>query len=301
MRNPRLGVFAHYDPEGVVDEYVVRLVKALREVCDLLVFVSASPGLLPSNVHVDADLVIVRENRGFDFSSWKAGLDAVPHWDRFDEIVLCNDSVYGPLSSLSGAFDTMASDRCDFWGITDNREIDHHIQSYFVVFRAPVIRSEAFRCFWNQMRPLSDKWHVIVDYEVALSRTLIGAGFRPGTLFHDDILVRLHATRIAIQRCVQHVVHHPASLRRPNWVWQAKYRFNKTRYFWKDLIRRRMPFIKVDLFRLNPMNVSERAILRRVAASSDYPIELIEQHLRRTRRYYRPETPSTRRESGPVS
>jgi lipopolysaccharide biosynthesis protein len=31
-------VFAHYDPEGVLDEYVVRLLAGLREVCSKLVF-----------------------------------------------------------------------------------------------------------------------------------------------------------------------------------------------------------------------------------------------------------------------
>jgi len=34
----RLCVFAHYDPEGVLDEYVVRLLAGLREVCSKLVF-----------------------------------------------------------------------------------------------------------------------------------------------------------------------------------------------------------------------------------------------------------------------
>src|SRR5207247_608839 len=68
--------------------------------------------------------------------------------------------------------------------------------------------------------------------------------------------------------------------------WHRAYRFNDAQYFWKDVIRKRMPFVKVELMRLNMMGVGQDAVLKRLRTATDYPVEVIERHLDRTRRYY---------------
>ena len=269
----RLCVFAHYDPEGVLDEYVVRLLVALREVCSTLIFVSTSPNLSVSAVTPHADQVIARNsqalptsspwvfpvigvNFAYEFASWKAGLEATPDWGDYDEIVLCNDSVYGPLSPLSDAFREMEQVDCDFWGITDSLEVKRHIESYFLVFRKPVIASPVFADFWGDLRPVEDKRRLIAQCEIEMSQTLIGHGFRP------------------------------APLHQPNWASHGPYRFNTTHYFWKRLIQRYTPFVKIDIMRFDTMGVGECAVLNHLRSGSDYPVEVIARHLDRTRHYY---------------
>jgi lipopolysaccharide biosynthesis protein len=299
----RLCIFAHYDPEGVLDEYVVKLLVALREVCSTLVFVSTSPNLSPSAVAPHADQFIARNgqvlptssgfifpvvgvNFAYDFASWKAGLEATANWRDYDEVVLCNDSVYGPLSPLSDAFRAMDQVDCDFWGITECLEVKRHIESYYLVFRKPVIASHVFADFWRDLQPVEDKRRLIARCEIEMSQTLIGHGFRPAALFRDDLPVRMHAATLAAGHRLKQLMHQPAKLLQPNWASCGAYRFNKAHYFWKHLIRQYMPFLKVDLMRFDTMGVGERAVLERVRAASDYPVELIARHLERTRRYY---------------
>src|SRR5436190_23925640 len=115
-RPRRLCVFAHYDESAMVDPHVRYLLAGLRTVCDQLIFVSTSaitPTYLDS-LTLPISKALIRQNVGFDFYGWKLGLDASPLCD-FEEIIICNDSVYGPLFPLPGVFEEMSRRRCDFW------------------------------------------------------------------------------------------------------------------------------------------------------------------------------------------
>jgi len=119
-----------------------------------------------------------------------------------------------------------------------------------------------------------------------MSQTLIEHGFRPAALFRDDLPVRIHAAGGAARHCLKQLMHQPARLRQPHWAAHGAHRFNKPHYFWKHLIRQNMPFVQIDLMRFDTMGVGERAVLKRLRAASDYPVEVIARHLDRTRRYY---------------
>src|SRR5262249_50677249 len=152
-------------------------------------------------------------------------------------------------------FRAMQEIDCDYWGITDSLAVGRHIQSDFLVFRKPVIASPIFADFWRNLVPSEDKRQLIVQCESRMSQELARHGFRPAALFKEDLRVRIRAAALAGKRCVQQFILHPAALLRPGDVWHSAYRFNDAQYFWKDVIRQRMPFVKVELMRLNTMGV----------------------------------------------
>jgi len=45
-----------------------------------------------------------------------------------------------------------------------------------------------------------------------------------------------------------------------------------------------MPVVKIELMRLDTIGVGEDAVLKRLRAATDYPVEVIERHRDRTRR-----------------
>ena len=172
-------VFAHYDRQGEVDDYVIYYLRELSRVADSIQFVTTAE-LNDDAIDRVTGLgvnVIQRENRGYDFVSYKTGIEAID-LTQFDELVLCNHSVYGPFSELEPVFDAMRSRAADFWGLTDSYDTQHHLQSYFLVFTREVFGSSAFEDFWRSVRVLDEKEAIIRRYEVGLSRSLVDAGFR---------------------------------------------------------------------------------------------------------------------------
>ena len=197
----RLCVFAHWDRDNIIDEYVIYYLKALREVCQTIIFVSDSD-LEPSELtKLDriADYKIAQRHGEYDFGSYKRGfLLAKEKALDFDELIFANDSCYGPFFPLKPIFDKMATQKCDFWGMTEwkytpvqrdgiyilEKDIKH-IQSYFINFRPSVINSDVFANFIKNIKPLNNKYELIAQYETGLSKILYKKGFKGVAYFKE--------------------------------------------------------------------------------------------------------------------
>jgi rhamnosyltransferase len=99
-----------------------------------------------------------------------------------------NDSCFGPFQNFQTFFDDMNSRNSDFWGISNHvksvvREknmsiiMQEHIQSYFFTFKNTVITSAAFMDFWYSVNYLDDALEVIRQYETQFTKKLVDAGF----------------------------------------------------------------------------------------------------------------------------
>ncbi|MDH5526230.1 MAG: hypothetical protein OEY97_02840 [Nitrospirota bacterium] len=181
----RLCIFAHFNARGTVDPWIIYHLSALRPHVARLVFVSNSPldDQSAGRVRQHCDELVTRPNKGFDFAAWKLGL-ANEKLSDFDEVLLTNSSIVGPLFSLESVFSTMAGRPCDFWGLTAHEEMAPHVQSYFLCFRQTVLASPAWKSFWSGVVDIPTKGEVIRDYEVGLTTHLTAHGLKGDTLIH---------------------------------------------------------------------------------------------------------------------
>ena len=160
----RLGIFVFYDRDGIVDEYVTYLLRALRQELDRLVIV-CNGVLQPEGrrrLEVFTQEVYVRENRGYDAAAYRAAFEQYLGWrqlEGYEELVLCNDTFYGPFWPLRTVFDRMDErPELDFWGLTVHARMEaggwqesrygclpEHLQSYFLVVRSRLLHAQAFR------------------------------------------------------------------------------------------------------------------------------------------------------------
>ncbi|HAV09998.1 MAG TPA: polysaccharide biosynthesis-like protein [Dehalococcoidia bacterium] len=272
----RVAVFAHFDRDNIVDDYVLYYLEQLRHVAHHIVFVTASQINQPETARVSklCDAVIVRENIGYDFASWRAGINSITNLADYDELILCNDSVYGPLFPLQDSFARMQEKQCDFWGMTDNYEIAYHLQSYFLVFRKNVFISKAFTDFWNSLDTGKTKWEIIREYEIGLSQVLMTAGFKPCVYAPAQKASLIKLALLALQR--------PSRIVRVIQKKKLSRNLNQTQFFWHDLIiKYKMPFIKIELLRDNPAHIDVTDYKSIINEHSCYNIRLIEQHLER--------------------
>lgn len=192
----RLGIFVFFDSQGVVDRYVIQLLAALRPNFKRLIVISnialrsESENLLKE--HCDA--LYFRENKGLDAAAFKQGLTSFCGWsevEKYDEVVLVNDTFFGPIHSFDEMFAEMANKDVDFWGMsagycqrdgwqcTEYGYIPEHIQTFFVAFRQNMVRSEAFQKYWNNYNDtLTTFQDVVTRHEVVMTKHFQDLGFR---------------------------------------------------------------------------------------------------------------------------
>ncbi len=194
--NPRLCIFSHYDPEGVVDPHVLHYLAELARVAEIL-FVTSCPDLPAADLHAlgrYCTRVIFRENLGRDFGGYCVGLAHAGDLAGRFEVILANDSVYGPLTDLAAVVAEMQFRDVDLWGITESWENGHHLQSYFLALRRSFFASAPCRAFWEQFSFPTARDDVIVQGELAFSQVACQAGFRLAA-FCDYRKVRDFVTR----------------------------------------------------------------------------------------------------------
>ena len=177
----KLLCYAHFDEYGKVQPFVFHFLHSMIPLGTELVFISNSPISDSDNAKLSTicSRVIINTNAGYDFSMWKTALDSC-QTSYYNEIILTNSSILGPVFPIKDVFSRMEQLECDFWGITSCFLVQPHIQSYFLVFRKNVISSNSFKMFWSGVLPYSNKRQIINSYEVGLTQWLIESGFKPG-------------------------------------------------------------------------------------------------------------------------
>lgn len=192
----RLCIFAHWDRDNIIDDYVIYYLKALKEVCETIIFVSDCNLKASETDKLDniADFVMAQKHGEYDFGSYKRGfLLAKENGLQFDELLLVNDSCYGPFYPLKPVFDKMDKKKCDFWGMTQNsygikmtpKGVDFcdkpHVQSYFILLRQPTFVT--FEDFIQTVKPEKIKEDVVINYEIGLTNLLRNKGFKYAVYF----------------------------------------------------------------------------------------------------------------------
>lgn len=259
----RLVVLATFDPDGEVAPHLRRHIEAWQQECSRLIVVSTSPLTPAARAWLTANAELVeRENYGYDFYSYRAGLLAGGDLSGYDEVVICNDTFVGPLRPYAEIFARMAEVRVDFWGMTQSRRIEPHLQSFFVVFRRWVAGSKAFTAFWADMAPVSDRRQVIHRYEVGLSRRLVEAGFTMGSYFTESVRDR----RLARVRVAWWALHRAGGrgvgVRRL--LDNAREPWNPTSALADAALHgARLPLVKTDVLRFDPYGLGADRLLRR--------------------------------------
>ena len=189
----RLGIFCMYDKDGVVDDYILYLLQEIKKVLTHLTII-CNGKLYPegrARLEKYTDDIFVRENTGFDMAAWKHGiLDKKDELKDYDELILFNDSFYGPFYPFQDIFDEMAKrSNADFWGLTIHGKteattavfpdgyIREHIQSYFLVVRNRMLHSKEFITYWETSETSTGFQETITWHEVLFTETFFEKGF----------------------------------------------------------------------------------------------------------------------------
>ena len=191
----RCAIFVFYDKDGIVDKYITELLKGMKKEVNRLIVVCngevCDEGL--SSFNEVADEVLVRPNEGYDITAYKYGLNHVSleKLSDYDEVILFNSTLFGPIYPFSEMFSAMNKEDVDFWGMTTFHEVPFdpfgtieygyiptHIQSFFMVFRQSLCKTDDFKSYWNNLPKITNYNEAIGYFETVFTKKFSDMGYK---------------------------------------------------------------------------------------------------------------------------
>lgn len=286
-----LVVMAHYDADQVLRAHTRRTIQTFAEGADRVMVVSTSGIDEESHAQLPANVdFVTRPNFGYDFYSYKWGLDLVPDFPEYDHVVVSNDSFIGPSVPLDDIVEGPQAARFDFMGMTWSLSHGAHAQSFFFVVSRELARSRGFRSFWKDMAPVSDRMKVIQAYEIGLSRAVREAGFRSGAFFEPtdeefDLSRRRFRHHADVRLHIKHTDKFLSEL--TDWSGDQTLYFNPAcamadRFLLDD----RLPLLKFDTLRYDPYELDADRLLREAEAAKPALLDGVRDFLLATKDRY---------------
>ena len=114
--------------------------------------------------------------------------------DEFDELVLTNDTWFGPVRPYGPVLTRMESEPADFWGMTDHAREEpnpftgkgvlfYHLQSFWIAVRRRMFLSAEWNAYWQNLPEMPDYFDAVLQHEAVFTEHFAEAGFRHDVAF----------------------------------------------------------------------------------------------------------------------
>ena len=179
----RICIFPIFDADGIFDESLFFYLDSLSKVAQRVIVVVIGDITEESlkGLKKYTNEILVKDNRGFDAGAVKWCLKnhlSLEELNTYDELVLCNDTNFGPFVPFTEIFAQMERRDCDFWGINFiDTKLLRHIQSDFRVFKKRTFAFLYEYIMLNVNENENEKSNVVMGYEYCFYKKLVEAGF----------------------------------------------------------------------------------------------------------------------------
>lgn len=273
-------VFSHFDANDLVERHVLHYLGQLKQCGYEVVFVSTSKAIPEVSLNALSKVchtVCIRENVGYDFGSYKVGIQWLKQQGvQVSRLLVANDSVFGPFNDLQPVLHAMERENVDLYGMTDSHDHGYHLQSYFILYGAKIYGSAVFDEFWTAVDLISNsydnfKQKIVQSYEVGGSQHFLQAGCSYSVAF---------PYRAVLEQVFQRTLSKLDESSRPGsgtilQPGELVYDLNASHRYWDALIDMGMPFIKRELLTKNPTATDISTWPEKIEARSTYEVSMI--------------------------
>lgn len=190
-------IYVVYDRRGGVEEFVRYALQGMRSsAAHILAVVNGSLDAAGKVLlETVADEILVRPNEGFDIWAHKDALDHMG--DRiaeFDEVLLTNDTWFGPVRPYAPVFERMDAQDVHFWGMTDHEweplnkftnegELPYHLQSFWIAVRKEMFLSPEWRAYWRDLPAMPSYFDAVLKHEIQFTKHFADHGYSHSVAF----------------------------------------------------------------------------------------------------------------------
>jgi len=178
-------IYAHYDPNNIIKDYVIQTIKAFRYFGYDILFFTASQTItnvdvLPCNV-----FYVKNDGAGTDWKIWLHGCNYLKKNNdiNYSHIFLLNDSIILPINGLLNFGKTIEQMRntSDFWGHWESNEVEWHIVGTPIEFKYSMLNDVAN--FIQKTIPIcANREDYVLKLEVKFAKHLVNKGYKWNTV-----------------------------------------------------------------------------------------------------------------------
>jgi hypothetical protein len=268
---PKLVLFMHFDRYGNVRPQILHYIKELTGNGRSVVFITNAGKLTPvamANLQAICAGIIIRKNQGYDFGAWRDAIEflQLPRPET-EELILANDSIFGPIKPLAPMLAKLDYSKADIWGLTESWQYRYHLQSFFLAFGRAALTSPAFAKFWDSVRPVPMKVFIVRAYEIGITQAMAKGGLICAAVWpYQQLLEMVDQTELEKLIAFEendlgkldpmHITRKLHVLRIRDAV-ARRIPVNASADLWRQLLISGFPFIKRELLRDNPTQVED--------------------------------------------
>lgn len=188
----RVLIYVVYDRRGEVGSFITHALEHMRAFCDHILVVSNGPLTADGRARLEvvSDEVLERDNVGYDIWGYKHGLDTLgDRLSEFDELLLVNDTWFGPIRPFEPIFARMDSHALHFWGMTDHLRVEphpfdegqdylpYHLQSYWIAVRKEMFVTPEWGAYWRDLPQMNTYSDAVTKHEGVFTQHFTALGF----------------------------------------------------------------------------------------------------------------------------
>ena len=222
-------IFAHYHSNGLLRNDILNFLSKSKKIFTKIIFISTNIKQKEFNKIPKKIKTIRRENFGYDFSSYKVGLD---YLIKLHKVELKNSILYFVNSSILfiepdkilKKISKLNINKNELWGISRSFEMTDHIQSYFFFFSSNLLDNKKIINWWKKIRPLKTHFKVMFKYELGLSKIMLKNHVNLRSIYKKNTYLKTNNIFKKIPQRFNEIF-----FKTPKY-----YKKDPTWYFWKD-------------------------------------------------------------------
>jgi len=262
-----------------VAKHLKNVIKSIAEKYKNIILCSTNISEIEYNEMSKYIKIIKVENIGYDFWSYKIGLESILTDDKnIEKVIILNSSVIYLDPTIVGNIAAIDDGFIGVRALTISHEYKRHAQSFFVSFEGKeLIRSEEFKDWWKNLIPIPDRQEVIFKYEIGMSEYFVNKGYEIKSVFEPTNKEKFIALSRAIGNGYLKIGMNTNDSKISMDI-GGEYPINPTHYFWDSLISK-YGTIKIELLKYNNTNQNLKPFLENIKKTEPYIHELIEDAL----------------------
>lgn len=248
MLNENYLIIAHYHSKGLFRQDFLNLLRQQQKKFSKIYLISTNLKKkeikkIPKKIYVK-----IRENKGYDFLSWKIGIDKFLKENRNNlkkkHIFLLNSSYYfyDNKKFVRQILKFKEKNPNKIWSLSKSYEIKEHLQSGFYCFPAKFLSHQSYHKWWNDIKGFKDRQVIVMKYELGFSDYLIKNKFDIDCIFKKNLILKPNTFFEKIINKVKDIF----------WKEPKLYKKNPTHYFWRSYLKK-FGIIKIELIKKNPI------------------------------------------------
>ncbi len=186
-------IYAHYDSENMIKDYVIQTIKTFIYLGYNILFYTSSSKIenidqVPFKINF-----VKNEYAGTDWKIWLHGCRSLIDKNvKISYVFLLNDSIILPIHGIENFKNTITKMRntCDFWGHWDSNEVEWHIVGTPIEFKYIMIH-DVIHFIQGKIKICdsnSYKYSYIYNMEVKFAKYLIDKGYKHNVVIKIDTL-----------------------------------------------------------------------------------------------------------------